>query len=100
MVIISIKDHFGKGIGSREGGQRLRLFLEDNWDKTDIFQINFDNLKIASVSFFDETFGKLVFKHTPKELKSKMELKNLNIDDRELLNSVISDRVKESKSGT
>ena len=94
MISINIKDHYGKEIGSREWGQRLRSFLEDNWSKTDKIEIDFNQNKIASISFFDEVFGKLVFKYAPAELKNKLVLKNIDDFDKELLNSVISDRSK------
>ncbi|MFA7254472.1 MAG: STAS-like domain-containing protein [Candidatus Omnitrophota bacterium] len=94
MININIKDHYGKEIGGREAGQRLRLFLEDNWSSTDRFEVDFDQNKIASISFFDEVFGKLVFKYAPSELKTKLVLKNIDPLDKELLNSVINDRSK------
>lgn len=105
MITMSIKDQFGSDTIKREHGARLRTFLESNWDQTDVVEIDFGNIKIASASFFDEAIGKLVFDEdnptaskSVDEIKGKILPKNLDPNDRVLLNDVILDRLNRLKA--
>ncbi len=101
MIQINIKNMFGDSDFGRPEGLKLRLFFEDNWDKTDIFEVDFQLTKIASVSFFDEAFAKLANKATMEELRKKVSIINLGDFDKRLLNDVVKDRYsnKGNKAG-
>jgi len=97
VININIKDHYGKASITREHGARLRSFLDSNWKKTDVFQIDFAGIKIASVSFFDEAFGKLASTVSLEELKGKFKMQSIDDFDLQILNNVIKSRYEREK---
>lgn len=55
--------------------------------------LNFENKKVASVSFFDESIGKLSLEGWKLEdLSTKLKLENLHRLDKKVLDRIILDR--------
>ena len=80
---------------TRADGARLRAEIEGHWNDSDPVCLDFKGLRIASVSFFDESLGLLALKHALDELARRVRIENINPPDRELLNKIVSTRAKE-----
>ena len=81
----------------RNDGEKIRKLIQQNWEKDDKFVIDFDNLKIASVSFIDEAFGKLIDEHSISELRDKLGFQNMQDYDRELLRDIVRSRSRQKQ---
>jgi len=86
-MIISIKESFSDDFTSREAGEKLRNLILNS--KTKVI-IDFQNLQIASASFFDEGLAKLV-EHGwgDKDFREKMELQNIFHKDLALFHKIL-----------
>jgi|SRR3989304_2670588 len=98
-MIIDLKTECKKGTVTREDGEIIRKLLLANWNITDRFQINFNNLEVASVSFIDEAFGQLAFQYSKDELKRKLKFKNIVDYDKSLLNDILISRYRQKEKG-
>jgi hypothetical protein len=95
MFKINIKDIAGKNTVTRENGERIYSIVREQWEKEDRIILDFTSLVIASVSFMDEAFGQLALDYSREELQKKLQFKNMDENDRALLNSVILSRLKQ-----
>jgi hypothetical protein len=83
-MIIEISQKVGKHCSQRfsennqVGGESIRLFIEENWDKEDTITISFEGVLTATSSFIDEAIGKLAFNYSPKALNAKLKFINTN----------------------
>ena len=59
--------------------------------------IDFNNMPISSVSFLDETIGRLALEYPQEKLKQKLSLKNIRDFDRALLNDILRSRYHQLK---
>ena len=57
MARLLISETFGTNHVTREDGARLRHLIEQHWSDEDTLVLDFSGLRIASVSFFDESLG-------------------------------------------
>ncbi|MFC1521542.1 STAS-like domain-containing protein [Elusimicrobiota bacterium] len=98
---IQIKTICGKNTVTRDDGKKIRKLIKEAWAKDEIVELDFGNLIIASVSFMDEAVGVLALKHTKEEITIKIRLKNINPQDKVLLNDILLSRFrqKRAKSG-
>ena len=94
-MLIEIKDICGKNVVTRDDGKKVRDLILNHWDDSDRIKIDFGNVLVASVSFFDEIFGKLAFEHSRNELASKLEFLNIQDFDRALLNDILISRLRQ-----
>lgn len=89
---IDLKNEYGKQTVTRDDGKvvadRLRIAMK----KEDKIVIDFSNILIASVSFFDEAFGKLAFEYSKERLGKKLILENIEEFDKALLNDILISR--------
>lgn len=92
---INLKKEYGKQTVSRDDGKVVAERLIGAIEKEDKIEIDFSNILIASVSFFDEAFGKLAFKYPKEMLVKKLGFKNMEPFDRALLNDIIISRYHE-----
>ncbi|MEW6379729.1 MAG: STAS-like domain-containing protein [bacterium] len=83
---------------SRDDGEKLNKVLREKWDEENIFDIDFENILVASVSFIDEAFGKLALQHTKEDLKRKLRFKNILKYDLALLNDIINSRLRQKET--
>ena len=95
---IAVKAQLGNDVVSREHGARMRTLLENALRNGPVL-VDFDGMKITSVSFFDESFGSLAKQHG-EELLSKIELVSMDPFDRHLLLDIVSSRARETKKST
>ena len=79
---------------SRGDGALLRKAIEESWDSWEQIVLDFSNVTIASVSFFDESLGMLARRHPLDDL---VRVENMMPSDRALLNSIVLSRAKERK---
>jgi STAS-like domain of unknown function (DUF4325) len=84
--------------GSRRDGEELRHLLEAHWDDAEPVVLDFDGVTIASVSFFDESFGVLAQNHPLAEVTARIRVENIKPDDRQLLNSIVLARKREREA--
>lgn len=95
--IIDIKEFCGKNIVTRDDGKKVRDLIESKWDTVDKIKIDCGNILIASVSFFDEIFGQLAFKHSRSEFTEKIVVENIQEYDRALLNDILRSRFRQKE---
>ena len=98
-MIIDLKDFCHKRGLTGEDGQKLQKVIKDSWDDEDKITIDFNNILIASVSFFDEAFGKLAFKYPVDMLKEKLAFEHIDNYDRALLNAALNTGYRQKQSG-
>lgn len=92
---LEIKKIAGTDIVSRGHGEKIRKIIERLLKINDRITIDFSNLSIASPSFIDETFAKLLLKYSLEEMKEKLLFINITEFDRALLNDLVSARIRE-----
>jgi hypothetical protein len=85
---------------SRNDGARLREAIEAAWREGEQIALDFSNVRIASVSFFDESLGLLARDYSLDELKNKVSVEHLNVADRALLNKIVASRARERDANT
>jgi hypothetical protein len=94
---VNLKKLCGKQTVSREDGLVVAKMLLQAMEEEDTITIDFNNILIASVSFFDEAFGKLAFKYSREVLAKKLDFKNMESFDRALLNDILISRYHQKK---
>lgn len=92
---LDIKKVAGTDTVSREHGRKIRKRIELFLKIKDRITIDFSNLSIASPSFIDEAFAKLLLKYSLEELKEKLLFINMTDFDRALLNDLVRARIRE-----
>ena len=91
-MTINLKEKCGRRTISRQDGRLVADLISDGLKKHKSITINFDNIMIASVSFFDEAFGKLAFQYPKEALKKKLVFEKIDKYDRALLNDILLSR--------
>jgi hypothetical protein len=79
----------------RADGEKLRRAIHAEWSRGEGAVVDFENARIASVSFLDEGIAVLALSVPLTELKKKLELRNISDDDRQLLNRLLTTRSQE-----
>lgn len=92
---LNIKKVAGTDTVSREHGRKIRKIIESLLKVQDKIAIDFSNLSIASPSFIDEAFAKLLLKCSLDELRPKLSFVNMTDFDRALLNDLVRARIRE-----
>ena len=98
-MIIDLKEFCCKRSVTGEDGLKIQKVIIDSWDDEEKITIDFNNILIASVSFFDEAFGKLALKYPVNRLKEKLAFENIDNYDRALLNAALNSRYGQKQSG-
>jgi hypothetical protein len=80
---------------SREDGARLREAILANWNSSEPLELDFQGVRVASVSFFDESIGLLALQYPPEDISAHVRGVNIGASDRSLLNKVVSERIRE-----
>jgi hypothetical protein len=83
---------------TRGDGALLRRAIIERWDEADPLVLDFTGLRIASVSFFDESLGLLAKAHPLGELTRRVRVENIDPSDRNLLNSIVLARSREREN--
>jgi ABC-type phosphate transport system auxiliary subunit len=96
---ININDICDKKTVTRDDGEKINDVLRANWNKVDGFQVDFDDLLVASVSFLDEAFGRLALEHTKEDLQEKLRFENIQDYDKALLNDILLSRFRQKELG-
>jgi len=92
---IDIKRVAGTDTVSREHGRKIRKIVEHLLKIKDKITIDFSNLSIASPSFIDEAFAKLMLKYPLDDIRTKLSFINMTEFDRALLNDLVRARIRE-----
>lgn len=92
---IDIRKIAGTDTVSREHGRKIRKIIEQLLKIKDKITIDFSNLSIASPSFIDEAFAKLMLKYPVDEIRAKLSFVNMTEFDRALLNDLVRARIRE-----
>lgn len=80
---------------SREHGRKIRKMIEPLLKTEHNIKVDFSNLSIASPSFIDEAFAKLLLKHSLDDVRDKLSFVNMTEFDRALLNDLVVARLRE-----
>lgn len=91
-MIIKIKESFLSDYISREAGEKLRKEILSAIKSKSQLTLDFEGLIIASTSFFDEGIAKLGSDVTTEEFSEYVTIKDLNKNDRRVLDQVSSNR--------
>jgi hypothetical protein len=92
---INIRKIAGTDTVSREHGRKIRKIIERLLKIKDKITIDFSHLPIASPSFIDEAFAKLMLKYPLDEIRVKLFFVNMTEFDRALLNDLVRARIRE-----
>lgn len=92
---IDIKRTAGTDTVSREHGRKIRKIIEIHLKLNHRVIVDFSNLSIASPSFVDEAFAKLMLKYPLDEIRAKLSFVNMTEFDRALLNDLVRARIRE-----
>lgn len=92
---LNIKKVAGTDTVSREHGRKIRKIIESLLKVQDKIAIDFSNLSIASPSFIDEAFAKLLLRYPLDEIRGKLSFANITEFDRALLNDLVHARIRE-----
>ena len=86
---IIIKEKFKKDYISREAGEQLRKEILSAIENKENIILDFEDLIIASTSFFDEGIAKLVEENVaPERFNEYVTIKGLNRNDQKVLDRV------------
>ncbi len=91
-MLIDLKEKCGKKTISRPDGKKVREIIVKSWAREKTIEIEFGNIQIASVSFFDEAFGRLTSNFPKEILRKKLKFSNIDKYDRALLNDILISR--------
>jgi hypothetical protein len=80
---------------TRGDGAHLRREIEKHWNEPEPVVLDFSGVRIASVSFFDESLGLLAKEHGLTDLKNRVRIENIDASDRSLLNRIVTSRARE-----
>jgi len=94
---IQVKCFLDSKVTTRHDGEVLREHLVAHWDAVDHFEIDFQNLQIASVSFIDEAFGMLAERYSKRDINRKVKMDNMNEFDRQMCDSILNSRLQQHK---
>lgn len=99
MKRINVKADFKDDHITRMAGERMRNMILAATNSGDRVEIDFEGLKIASTSFFDEGFAKLADEGwTMEKLVSLVTLKNIYHRDKKILDDLFSRRLSRAKT--
>lgn len=96
---LNLQDKCSKQTITRSDGEIIARVITESWEKEEKIIIDFNNILIASVSFFDEAFGKLAFEYSKEDLVKKISFINLQEYDRALVNDIIISRYHQRELG-
>lgn len=94
-IYIDIQERAGTNTVSREHGRRIRKIIELHFKLNHRITIDFSNLSIASPSFIDEAFAKLLLKYPLDDVRNNLSFVNMTEFDRALLNDLVRARIRE-----
>lgn len=80
---------------SREHGRKIRKMIEPILKTEHNIRVDFSNLSIASPSFIDEAFAKLLLTYSLDDVRDKLSFVNMTEFDRALLNDLVAARLRE-----
>lgn len=82
---------------TREDGRVLREAILQHWTEAETVTLDFNGVRIASVSFFDESLGLLARQHPLDEIRRRVRVENMDPADRRLLNDIVQSRSRERR---
>ena len=88
--MVRIYDYTGKYANSEEQGVELYKILREKIIHQYKVVVSFENVQYASKEFLNESFGRIYQHFDPTYLKKHLIVTNIQKDDKETLNSVIS----------
>jgi hypothetical protein len=100
MARIQIAEYCKTSRVTRGDGAHLRRGIQEHWADEEQLVLDFSGVRIASVSFFDESLGLLAKAHPIEELRRKVRVENIDPADRALLNHIVVAREKERRAAT
>ena len=103
-MVIKIKNLVGEYCSQRsngsakKGGEYIREMILQSWDKEKNIEISFDGVKLATPSFLDEAFGKLVLDHSLEQLREKLVFEQVDEATKNKINKGIELRLKQKQA--
>jgi hypothetical protein len=99
MSRLKISEYCKSKYVTRGDGAYLRRAIEQRWSEPDQLVLDFTGVRIASVSFFDESLGLLAKQHALEELTRRVRVEHMDPADKALLNSIVVARARERRDG-
>jgi hypothetical protein len=95
--LVNIIECCGKNVVTRADGKKVHDLIVEHWNAAEKIKVDFGNVLVASVSFFDEIFGKLALEYGKNELTMKLKFENIQEFDRALLNDILISRLRQKE---
>lgn len=81
----------------RPDGEKVRREIERLWRDDTMLEVDFEGLRVSSVSFLDEAIAVLFLDHSPDLVRRRLRPINLRPTDRGTLNRQIELRLREAQ---
>ena len=88
---------FGTCLTSRASGEKVRLLIKEELSNTNNVAIDFKGVEVASHSFCDEAFGKLICEIGFENFKRRLKFWNCSEEIKAVIRFVLRERVKTEK---
>lgn len=105
-MIIKIREEIGEYCSQRQngdqkkGGEAVRALIVQNWDKEEKIEISFEGVKLATPSFIDEAFGKLILDYPLERLRNKLIFSGADSATKNKINKSIELRMKQKEKNS
>ena len=76
----------------RADGRVLREAIEKLWNDSELLELDFGGLTIASISFLDEGVASLFVDYDAEVIRRRLKIVGIAEDDRKQLNSLVARR--------
>jgi len=102
-MIIKIREEIGEYCSQRQngdqkkGGEAIRELIVRNWDKEEKIEISFEGVRLATPSFIDEAFGKLILDYPLEQLRNKLIFLGTDTATKNKINKSIEIRVRQKQ---
>ena len=96
MIMISLSEKVGRNLASRKRAAEFRAWLIS---QTESVQLDLSGVELLSHSFADELFGKIAEEFGSEFFKNRVVLMGMKDHDRELIRSVVINRMETRKAG-
>lgn len=93
-LVFNIKQEAHRDLGSRQGGRRIRVMIENLLREHRQVILDFDDVIVISSSFADEVFGRLFVEMGPRAFMKQITMRNVDLTVSGLIDRAIVQRTK------
>ena len=93
-LVFNVKEEAKLDLGSRQGGQRIRIMIENLLQEKRPIILDFHGISIISSSFADEVFGRLFVEMGARAFMELIKMRNVDMTVNGLIDRAIVQRTK------